>query len=571
MTNQNITKQTKNNTSAQLMTILPEKLKTTHTDPITVAFVLALASKQKTQLSLKELVKGDYIEDKALKQRAASIITEKTWEQVCGLLSEYTYQDFADFVLHYSAKEIFRQNESTPNSLIDLSIRLLAISKTDKVGDFGCGKGNFLIQAAQHQPQAYYYGTEIDTEAAAIAKMRAVLSGAKMEVEQDDIFNIKQKDFSKIFSNYPFAMPLRASSGGWEYMKKLQKACPQISSVTSSDWIFNAFISAHLTPTGKGIGIMTNGSTWNTLDASIRKYFVEQGLIRAIIALPSKLFFNTAIGTCLIVLGKANKSIRMIDASPLYKEERRQNILMEEHIDMIVKAMTQDTAYSREVSVEEIQAQKYVLFPGKYLKNEISLNDAVALKQLAHSITRAAALSATELDALISETPTDIQYLTSSDISKGSISPQLHFLKEIPAKCKNSIITDHCLVLTKNAPYKVAVVRVPAGKTILAHGNLYIIRLNPEKINGYYLQAFLESELGKKLLNQASVGAFIANLSLQAVNNLAIPLVTREIQDKIASSYQEALSAISKLRNTLAHAEKNLENIWAQYSQIKEK
>ena len=84
-------------------------------------------------------------------------------------------------------------------------------------------------------------------------------------------------------------------------------------STTSSDWVFNALLYDLLTENGKAVGIMTNGSTWNSIDMPMRKYFVERKMVEYVISLPGKIF-ATNIATTLIILSHNNDSIRMIGA-----------------------------------------------------------------------------------------------------------------------------------------------------------------------------------------------------------------------------------------------------------------
>ena len=91
-------------------------------------------------------------------------------------------------------------------------------------------------------------------------------------------------------------------------------------STTSSDWVFNALLYDLLTENGKAVGIMTNCSTWNSIDMPMRKYFVECKMVECVISLPGKIF-ATNIATTLIILSHNNDSIRMIDATVAYHSE----------------------------------------------------------------------------------------------------------------------------------------------------------------------------------------------------------------------------------------------------------
>lgn len=50
---------------------------------------------------------------------------------------------------------------------------------------------------------------------------------------------------------------------------------------------------------------------------------------------------------------------------------------------------------------------------------------------------------------------------------------------------------------------------VQEGNKILANGNLYVIELDEDKINPYFLKAYLESENGKAALSRVAVGAIL--------------------------------------------------------------
>ena len=91
---------------------------------------------------------------------------------------------------------------------------------------------------------------------------------------------------------------------------------------------------------------------------------------------------------------------------------------------------------------------------------------------------------------------------------------------------------------------------------------MYILALDETKVNGYYVQAFLESVLGQKVLAQASVGAVISLLSLKALKELPIPVCPLKEQEKIAHRYLCAQDEVAILKLQLAKAEKRVQNIW---------
>ena len=69
-----------------------------------------------------------------------------------------------------------------------------------------------------------------------------------------------------------------------------------------------------------------------------------------------------------------------------------------------------------------------------------------------------------------------------------------------------------------------AIASVKGENKILANGNLYVIELDEERINPYFLEAYLESENGKASLSRVAVGATLLNLPVEGLKKITIPL-----------------------------------------------
>lgn len=116
--------------------------------------------------------------------------------------------------------------------------------------------------------------------------------------------------------------------------------------------------------------------------------------------------------------------------------------------------------------------------------------------------------------------------------------------------------------MTKNGyPYKFAVVNVPEGKKILANTNLFVIELDEEKVDPYYIQAFLESDVGMTMLKRISVGSALFSISLEGLKKMMIPLPSLEEQKVIASDFQNKVHEIADLNARLAKAVSGLHHI----------
>lgn len=89
-------------------------------------------------------------------------------------------------------------------------------------------------------------------------------------------------------------------------------------------------------------------------------------------------------------------------------------------------------------------------------------------------------------------------------------------------------------ILSKNGyPYKIAVAEVKEGQRILGNGNLYIIELDEEKADPYYLAAFFGSEQGTAALRSRTVGATIPNIGVEQLTKLVIPIPPLENRKRL--------------------------------------
>ena len=91
---------------------------------------------------------------------------------------------------------------STPNSIIELSKRILNIRSNEKVADFCCGQANFLISAFQDAKKAKYYGYDLNINNKVIALIKSEIVKAKIDITIKDVFKLDDETnlaFDKIF------------------------------------------------------------------------------------------------------------------------------------------------------------------------------------------------------------------------------------------------------------------------------------------------------------------------------------------------------------------------------------
>ena len=468
---------------------------------------------------------------------------ENLWNVAIEIGEAYSEETLLAVVLWWPLQgNKFMGECETPQSVVKLANEILQISN-DKAADFCSGIGTFLVNAIERNPESQFYGVELVTEVKEVAEIRTELISDRVKIEQKSVLNIDDNlIFDKIFCDYPWGIRVKESIGNNEELEAIYNIIPEVQKAAAGDWVFIINVMNHLNKHGKAVVSVSNGVTWNGgINTVIREKFVKKGFVEAVIALPSNLYSNTGIACSLLVLSRNNKNIRMIDATEMVSVGRRQNVLSDENISKILELLNTDDDNSKLVLGEEVAVFESVI------KN----------------ITRGAQIKASVLDEIVSDEPTNIQYLMLANIQDGIISDDLPYLKEMNPKYEKYCIKNGSLVISKNvSPVKMAIASVKEGKKILANGNLYVIELDEDKINPYFLKAYLESENGKAALSRVAVGATLLNLPVEGLKKITIPLPDLKSQKIIADKYYAKINEIKELKYKLEKATAELEHIY---------
>ena len=114
-------------------------------------------------------------------------------------------------------------------------------------------------------------------------------------------------------------------------------------------------------------------------EGRIRRQFIEENLLDAVIGLPGNLFPTTSIPVAVLVfdrsreLGGANeqrKDVLFVDASRAYRAGKNQNALLDEHIEKIIAAYKRREdvdKYAHRAPFEEIEENDFNLSIPRYV------------------------------------------------------------------------------------------------------------------------------------------------------------------------------------------------------------
>jgi type I restriction enzyme M protein len=104
----------------------------------------------------------------------------------------------------------------------------------------------------------------------------------------------------------------------------------------------------------------------------IRTKLLQESHIDTVIGLPANLFYSTGIPVCILVLKKCKKpdDVLFINAAEHFEKGKRQNVLLDEHIDKIVATYQhrrEEPRYSKRVPMAEIASNDYNLNISRYI------------------------------------------------------------------------------------------------------------------------------------------------------------------------------------------------------------
>ena len=113
------------------------------------------------------------------------------------------------------------------------------------------------------------------------------------------------------------------------------------------------------------------------VEERIRTKLLKDGHIDTVIGLPANLFYSTGIPVCILVLKKCKKpdDVLFINAAEHFEKSKRQNRLLDEHIDKIVSTYqfrNEEACYSRRVSMEEIAGNDFNLNISRYISTTVA-------------------------------------------------------------------------------------------------------------------------------------------------------------------------------------------------------
>ena len=273
-----------------------------------------------------------------------------------------------------------------------MMVRLADPQEGMRVYDPCSGSGGMLILSAEHvrehggNPRNLgLYGQEDNGGVWSISKMNMILHGIPdadlrngdtlaepLHVEGGELMR-----FDRVITNPPFSQ--NYSAEGIPFAERFHYGfCPE--SGKKADLMFVQHMHSVLRQGGMVCTVMPHGVLFRGgAEREIRKGFIADDLLDAVIGLAPNLFYGTGIPACILVLrAKGGKpaerrgKVLFINADAEYRAGRAQNYLEPEHIEKIVNAYQRFTdipGFAAIVPHAELAENDYNLNIRRYADN----------------------------------------------------------------------------------------------------------------------------------------------------------------------------------------------------------
>jgi type I restriction enzyme M protein len=260
-------------------------------------------------------------------------------------------------------------------------------ARLNTVFDFACGSGSLLLNVRNKLGThgiGKIYGQEKNITTYNLARMNMLLHGVKdteFEIQHgDSLLNewdmlreanpAKKPHFDAVVANPPFSYRWEPGEAmGEDFRFKNYGVAPK----SAADFAFLLHGFHYLAKEGTMAIVLPHGVLFRGgAEERIRRKLLEDGNIDTVIGLPANLFFSTGIPVCILVLKKCKKpdDVLFINASEHFEKGKRQNRLLQKHIDKIVSTYQfrkEEERYARRVPMEEIETNGYNLNISRYI------------------------------------------------------------------------------------------------------------------------------------------------------------------------------------------------------------
>ncbi|WP_368757042.1 type I restriction-modification system subunit M [Enterococcus avium] len=281
----------------------------------------------------------------------------------------------------------------TPKEISNVMARILTFGREDEesfhIYDPTVGSGSLLLTTASYMKNSKkrgmikYYGQEKDATPYRLSRMNLMMHGVEfndINVNHADTLEsdwpdgvVDGKDSPRMFDAVMANPPYSAHWNNKEREDDQRWREYGVAPKTKADYAFLLHCLYHLKDNGRMAIILPHGVLFRgAAEGRIRKALIDKHQIETVIGFPDKLFLNTSIPVCVLILRKnrVESDILFVDASKDFEKVKKQNHLRPEDVEKIVETVVnrkEIEKYSHIATLDEIKENEYNLNIPRYV------------------------------------------------------------------------------------------------------------------------------------------------------------------------------------------------------------
>jgi type I restriction enzyme M protein len=497
-----------------------------------------------------------------------------------------------DLVLAETSEAHDAQHQ-TPANVARLVAALAQPQRGERIYDPCFGLGNFLIAAWRQAERNWQHarrsgplldvaGIEINERVFLVGLTRMLLAGIdhpQLELgnslERGQPNSPSREGFDLVLANPPIGAKVSRESGwGIQHFPFL---------TADSVGLFIQHALAQLKPQGRAVIAVPEGFLFRGgVERELRRHLLEHGQVEAVVGLPAGSFapYTSVKGALLLLRRKGGADrVRMVDAASLFdarsdgKGQRTGPViraevahqlaadLMRAELRRPVKGIEDDTSdrglisrFLWELPVSDLGSVDWDLTPrrregGGLLDLLASLRESLGqqvsialLKDLVHVTAGRSIRSADLLEEppVPSEIGPAVPYLRIRDLQKGNVARAKSWLRPELAGVEQrwALMPGDVLLSRSGTIGKAAIVRNGVAGAIAGNG-LYVLRVDAQRLDAGFLQAYLSSPSCQSWLTARARGAVSQHLNRRVLDDLPVPLLPLHLQARAAVQYRD--------------------------------
>lgn len=314
------------------------------------------------------------------------------------LIKDYN-KDFGKYAEYY-----------TPHAIAKIIAKILVTDKIKsvKIYDPAAGSGTLILTLAHEigEENCTLYTQDISQKSNEILRLNLILNNLVHSlpniIQDDTLLNPRHLNAAKnliatfdfIVSNPPFNTDFsetRDTLASENYRARFFAGVPNIVNDKEKMAIYLPFIqhiiksmnqhakAAVVVPTG----FLTASIRANRIAYNIRKFIIENKMLRGVISMPTNIFANTGTNVSVIFLDKSGAdNVLLMDASNLGTKQKidknQRTVLSDDEIDKIISTFNQQIEiddFSVLVSLDEITQKNFSFSAGQFFNVKIDYVD----------------------------------------------------------------------------------------------------------------------------------------------------------------------------------------------------